>query len=158
MWLPLTSRTCARAVPRTTWARTSATQGPAALTSARAVDRSPLARRRVLERELPQVRLPARPTTQRVRGSMLAPRVARVERVQHHQARILDPAVGIFEAVAIRRLAAARRRDRSARSSAARRRQALAAAEMVVEEQPEPQHPGAGAGRDDAAARNAAAR
>ena len=121
----------------TTWARTSATQGPAALTRARATieRRSPLA---PSTRELPDRRRSG--DDERVRGLMSAPRSAasiafrttsresstvqseyskawRYTRLQGNAGRILR------------------------KTEAAGRRQELAAADMIVEEEAEPQQP-----------------
>ena len=89
--------------------------------------------------EIPAVRL-AIGGEQRNPGQHLGLMLARVERVEHDQPRIVDPAVRIFEA------GAEFRRQRHARGMAAqvdrpRRRQLPAAADMVIEEQPQPQQP-----------------
>ena len=71
-----------------------------------------------------------------------APRVGRVARVQHHQPRVVDPAVGIFEAGGVARLRAACRPASLRQIQRARRPAAAPAAQMVVQEQAEPHHPG----------------
>ena len=123
---------------------TSATQGPAAFTSARAriVCRRPVGSSR---RSMPH-NPPARcAETQAVRGAMVAPRAAASLALSTDQPRIIHPAIGVFEA------AHARGFQRSTRGigpqiERARRRQAPPAAQMVVEEQAEPQQPGGAQG------------
>ena len=65
----------------------------------------------------------------------------RVQRVENHQPRIIDPAIGIFESGAERvpHWLAFRR---VAQIELARPRQALASTEMIIEEQPQADHPG----------------
>ena len=78
---------------------------------------------------------------QAVRVRTSAPFSAAPTRVQHHEPRVVDPAVGIFEAPGV--LVEDRRAlGIAAQVERARARQLLAAAEMVVEEQPEPHQPG----------------
>src|SRR6202158_3123594 len=105
MCLPLTSRTGNGRGSRSTVSATVASQGPAALTSTRAVAtaRGP----RALGT---RVRPAARVDHQRPFGGALGPHAAGagadggavrrgVERVRHDQAGIVDRAVGILEAV-----------------------------------------------------------
>ena len=75
MWLPFTSRTEAGALAWTTAAATSATQGPAALTSTRArmLRRVPVASSRRTMVQAPSVRTAE---TQLVRGAIVAPQSA----------------------------------------------------------------------------------
>ena len=63
-----------------------------------------------------------------------------IERIEHHQTRIVRPAVGIFETVRVG--LPQRCSERAMRKiNRACRRQKLPPAEMIINEQPEPQHP-----------------
>jgi hypothetical protein len=71
----------------------------------------------------------------------LGPARARIERIEHHQPRIIDPAIGIDEApleLGLERLA----RRVPAQIDRARRGQHLAVREVVVHEQADADHPG----------------
>ena len=74
-----------------------------------------------------------------------------IERVQHHEARVVDPAVRIDEAAGEALLQRAPCRMRVRRSIAARRGQAAALGEVVVEEQTRADHPRRAAGAHHAA-------
>ena len=64
----------------------------------------------------------------------------RVERVEHHQPRIIDPAIRVFESRA--ELGLQRRAGRMAvEVDRAGGRQVLAPADVVIKEQPQPQQP-----------------
>jgi hypothetical protein len=68
--------------------------------------------------------------------------VGRVARGQHHEAGVVDEAVGIFKAPGVA-IGDQRPADRVLRQvHRTGRRQEMAAADMVVQEQPEPQQPG----------------
>ena len=67
--------------------------------------------------------------------------IGRVAGVQHHQTRIVDPAVRIFESLRKQRLQRLAGRI-AAHVERPGRRQQLAAADVVVEEQAEPDQPG----------------
>ena len=67
--------------------------------------------------------------------------VGRVARVQHHETRVVDPAVGILEGAREQRLQRLAGRV-AAHVERLGRRQQLAPADMVVEEQAEPDQPG----------------
>ena len=114
------------------------TQGPAALTAAGG-DRPALAAAGVQK-----LRLPAAAVTAEARaagaGQNRGAALLGVERVQDHEAGIVDPAVGIFEGTA--ELGLERGAGRvAAQVERAGRRQALAAAKVVVEEQAEADQP-----------------
>ena len=97
-------------------------------------------RRRICRRHRPGAVLAAGRNDGRA-GEHLRPPFGGVERVEHHQARIVDPAVGIFEAA---RIAIEQRRPFriAPQVQRARARQPPAPAQMVVEEQAEPHQPG----------------
>ncbi len=67
--------------------------------------------------------------------------LGRIDRVEHHKARIVDPAVRVDEALAERALQGLADHVMG-EIEHLRAGQDVASAEMVVEEQPEPQHPG----------------
>ena len=97
MWLPLTSRSAARAFAPSRRAITSEIQGPAAFTSARAAIVSLRAGARVAALDQPMVAAAPRRHDLGAHADVgAAPR--RVHGVEHDEARIVDPAVGIFEA------------------------------------------------------------
>ena len=124
-----------RPAMRSTVSATMPTQGPAALTSTRAVTTS---RRPCALRISRQIILALGAGDARA-GADRGAALGGVERVEHDQPGIVHPAVGIFEAGAEfphQRLAG----DVVGEIERARRRQDFARAEPVVEEQPEPQH------------------
>ena len=82
-----------------------------------------------------------RAPTQRGAGQDLGAARAGVERVEDDQPRIVDPAVGVLEGLAVLGLERPAFRI-AAQVEGAGRRQQLAAAQMVVEEQAEPDEPG----------------
>ncbi len=90
-------------------------------------------------------------------GADFGAAIGRVARGENHKPRVVDEAIGIFEAPGVavgnQRLSdlVVRKIDR------ARRRQQMPAADMVVKEQAEPQQPGRAQARHGAAARNEAA-
>ena len=138
---PCTSRTLARALTPEPDASTCSTQGPPALTSTRALNGGALAADGVFDGDLPDA--VGLPDLDRARaGADLGAAIGGVARGQHHEARVVDEAVGIFEAFGVavgdQRLAdlVAGEIDRAGR------RQQVPAADMVVEEQAEPQQPG----------------
>ena len=154
MWLPLTRRTARRSA--------AAADGLGHLGDPRAGGIDQRARGHGLALAA-RVRAPAATScaarsarTQRVRVRIDGAALGGIDRVEHDEARVIDPAIGIFEAVA--ELALERLADHVMgeidRLGAG---QEFAPAEMVVEEQAEPQHPAPGAGPECAAARSASA-
>jgi hypothetical protein len=93
----------------------------------------------VREHHLPAGRGPARagagPARQHLRAVL-----GRVDRVEHDEPRVVDPAVGVHEALAEGLLQRQARRVH-AQVDGARRGQHLAAGEVVVQEQARPDHP-----------------
>ena len=142
MWLPLTSRTRRIGVSAEPLGDDSADPGPGGVDErarARPSRCAPVAQSRSVDRQSAVAR--ARADTTSVRVSMIRAALRRVDGVQDDEARIVDPAVGIFEAA--RELRLQRLARRVARQvERARRRQELAPAEMVVEEEAEPDQPG----------------
>ena len=135
MWLPLTSRTRGGPSLRRMVSVTCPTQGPAALTRTRAVTLSRRPRAFRISRQT-SLALGANASGA---GADHGAALGGVERVQHDEPRIVNPAIGILEAVlvaALERLAD----DVVGEIERMRRRQDLAAAEMIVDEQPQPQH------------------
>ena len=90
----LAARGCVRCSPRN-----CAAHGPAALTSARAATLA-LPPSRAFAARTCQRSAPRRASTQRVRGQDRRAALGGVDRVEHHQPRVVDPAVGIDEALA----------------------------------------------------------
>src|SRR6185437_16473215 len=92
-----------------------------------------------LHLELPCIPCPACTQGSRARQDPRAT-TQRIDEIEDHQPRIIDPAIGIFEAATKLRLQ--RRPFGSTREvEAAAWRQAFAAPEMIVEEQPGPNQP-----------------
>ena len=101
IWLPLTSRTWRGVGKPQHDLEHLATHGPAALTSARAVAVLALTAR--IEHEPPATIPARRARAARARADHRAA-LGGIERVEHDQPRVVDPAVGIFEARRYRRL------------------------------------------------------
>ena len=94
----------------------------------------------VLQRYLPQPVYPAGGQAGGA-GQNFRAKIGGRAGVEHHQARILHPAIRIFKRGG--EIGPQRRAGRVRRQAQhLRRRQALAAAEMVIQKQPEPQQPG----------------
>jgi hypothetical protein len=96
--------------------------------------------RRAFEHGGPAVRIALRADATRARQHLGA-LGARIQRIEHHQPRIVDPAVRIHEAALELRLERRTGRMR-AQVHRARTRQHLAAGQMVVEEEAHAHHPG----------------
>ena len=94
MWLPLTSRTRAGPSTRITVSATDPTQGPAALTSARAVTTSRLPLR--IQDQPPD--FAALGAHAFGAGADRGAALGGIERIQHDEARIVDPAIRIEKA------------------------------------------------------------
>ena len=138
---PCTRRTAARTSTPSVRVRTSSTQGPAALTTPRArmVSRLPV----IVSSTVTCHASPARLiSVARVRVRIDGAARGGVERVEQHQPRVVDEAVGVFEALREQPLGERFARGVALEIERAGRRQQLAAAEMVVKEQPEPEQPG----------------
>ena len=106
---------------------------------------------RRLDRRDPAIALALCIDQPRARRDRRAP-LRRVDRVEHDEAAVLDPAVRINESLALsRRKPVAQRR--TLQRDRARARQLLATAQMVIEEQAQPHHPGGprrlGLGQDE---------
>ena len=136
MWLPLTSRVGLGSFWPTTLCSTSDTQGPAALTRARALISKRRAVAAVLEHQVPQPLL-APGLDAAGAGGDLGAAVGGVAGVENDEAGIVDPAVGILEGAGVVRLEGPAGRV-AAEVEAAGRRQDVAAAEVVVKEEAEP--------------------
>ena len=139
MWLPFTSLTPWLVSAPVSRSSVLPTHGPLALTT-------PLAETAKRARVAPvdQRRLPARAAARERHalgaGSDVGPPRMRVASVEHHQTRVLHPAIGVFERPAIALL------QRSsahvpAEIDARTRRQQRSPAEVVVEKQTQPDHP-----------------
>ena len=138
---PCTRRMAARASTSFVWVRMSSTQGPAALTIAFARMISCAAGVRVLDRHLPHAVLTLEAACAGSGPDDGAAR-SRIERVEQHQPRVVDEAVGIFEAAGEPALG-----ERFAQAIVGEierpcRWQELSAAEMVIKKETEPQQPG----------------
>ena len=127
--------------PRSAAPTLSATHAPVALTRARAstVSRRPetVSRRSTRQRAVASAR-------RHDLGAHADVRAARrsVHGVEHHQARIVHPAVGIFEAARKARLQRLAGRGAREIDGVGRRQDAAAPAQVVVEEEPEPDQQG----------------
>ena len=142
MWLPLTRRTIAAELEPATRPMMSVTHGPAALTRQRRA-KVPRLRRSTLFLVVTSTAVAFAPRARRraVRVSTIGALFGGIDRVEHDEARIVHPAIGIFEALGV--LVEDRRAFGIAGEiERAGARQLLAAAEMVVEEQAEPHQPG----------------
>src|SRR6185437_10913137 len=93
-----------------------------------------------LHLELPCIPCPACTQGSRARQDPSA-MTQRIDEIEDHQPRIIDPAIGIFEA-ATKLGPQWGTFDRARQIEAAARRQTLTAAEMIVKEQPGPNQPG----------------
>ena len=116
----------------------SLSHGPVALTRTRAVATSRRPRTSSTSRQSsPRSRADAARA-----GADHGAALGRVERVEHDQARIVHPAIGIFEAALVSPALERRAERIIGEIERAGRGQDLPAAEMVVDEQPQPQQPG----------------
>ena len=115
--------------------------GAAGIDQRAGVDGGALAADGILDRDLPDaVDLPD--LDRAGAGADLGAAIGRIARGQHHQARVVDEAVGIFEALGVAVGDQGLAHLVMGEIDRAGRRQQIPAADMVVQEQPEPQQPG----------------